>query len=193
MIRVFIGTAAKWAKHEPVLEHSIRANTDAEVEVEFLRAGEHGLKPSGCTGFTNFRYAIPEIAGREGFAIYLDIDMIVLADIAELWDYRERGQWVCLADGSTEVSVIDCTLQFPPIRMLPQFKKYHLVNMAPVRRSIPLEWNVKDRVEPGMKLLHFTDLRQNWIAGEHSCREAMEVLHDYRKSETRDRSGQGIA
>jgi hypothetical protein len=50
--------------------------------------------------------------------------------------------------------------------------------MAPVRRSIPLEWNVKDTVEPGMKLLHFTDLTQDWVNGIHSSREALQVLHD---------------
>jgi hypothetical protein len=178
MIRVFIATAPKWASHEPIIEHSIRSNTDAEVQIEFLRAGEHGLKPSGCTGFTNFRYAIPEIAGHEGFALYFDIDMVVLGNVAELWEYRERGYWVCLVDGSTEVSVIDCTLQFPPVRTLPCFKKWQLAGMAPTRRMIPLEWNVKDSIEPGMKLLHFTDLTQDWVNGEHRSREALQVLHD---------------
>jgi hypothetical protein len=192
MIKVFIGTAPKWTKHEPIIEHSIRSNTDTEVEISFLRAGEHGLKPSGCTGFTNFRYAIPEICKREGFAIYLDIDMVVLADIAELWDYRERGYWVCMADGSTEVSVIDCTLQFPPVHTLASFKKYQLASMMPTRRSIPLEWNVKDTVAPGMKLLHFTDLTQDWVNGSHRSRDALKVLRNV-QSDYQARAGVALA
>ena len=100
LIRVFVGTAPKWEAHEPVLEYSIQKNTSEPVEVNFIR----GLEPSGCTGFTNNRFAVPELAGHEGYTIYLDIDMVVLGDIAELWEYRKPGMWVCMRDGSTEGS-----------------------------------------------------------------------------------------
>lgn len=177
-MRVFIGSAKKWAAHEPVLEYSIKKNTTRDVQITFMRSGENGLQPSGCTGFTNYRFTIPELAGFHGFAIYLDIDMVVLGDIAEIWEYRQVGKWVCMKDGANEVSVIDCSLLFPRKELIHTYQKHQLQAMAPMVRAIPPEWNVKDRVEPGMKLLHFTDLRQNWIAGEHSCRDALKVLHD---------------
>lgn len=175
MIRVFVGAAPKWESHEPILEHSIRRNTESDVEVTFMRAGENGLKPSGCTGFSKFRYEVPRLAGHEGFAIYLDIDMLVLGDIAELWDYRQTGRWICMQDGSTEVMVIDCS----------QARRQ-------LRYWIPPEWNVEDRVEPGMKLLHFTDLKQDWLRGSHSCREALEILHEY-KNDYAARSRMAVA
>ena len=43
------------------------------------------------TGFTNYRYAIPELAGKQGRAIYNDVDQIYLADPAELFDMDMKG------------------------------------------------------------------------------------------------------
>ena len=179
-MRVFIATSTKYASHEPVLEYSIRKHASGPVDIIWMRAGENDLVAHGCTGFTNFRYAIPRLAGRKGYGIYLDVDMLVLADLAGLWAYRQAGKWVCMKDGSTEVSVIDCTLEFPDAVHL--FGKGTLSDMAPLSRSIPLDWNVKDKVLPSMKLLHFTDLyRQPWFTPDRDD-EATRVLKQYEKS-----------
>lgn len=183
MIRVFIGTAPKWAAHEPILEYSIREHCSQPVEINFMRAGEHGLQPSGCTGFTNFRFAVPELAGFQGHAIYLDIDMLVLADISELWEYRKPGRFVTPLSGGTEVSVIDCTMRiYPPASEIHRHKKWELERITPMLFAINALWNVEDELKPGTKLLHFTDLRQDWINGEHNSREAMELLNEYKKN-----------
>lgn len=81
-----------------------------------------------------------------------------MADIAELWSYRQPGKTVCLEDGSTEVLVIDG---------------------RQIVKGIPLCWNVEDKVEPGMKLLHFTDLKtQPWFY-DHPNSEAVELWKNY--------------
>jgi hypothetical protein len=179
MIRVFIATGPRWAEHEPVLEYSIRSNTDAPVEITWMRVGENDLVGHGCTGFTNFRYAIPRLAGGIGFGIYLDIDMLLLADIAELWAYRKPGAWVCLKDGTTEVSVIDCSLRFPSA--VENYKKWDLQRLAPLSPDIPLDWNTEDTTTPTMKLIHFTDLsRQPWFTPDRDD-AAVRVLHQYQE------------
>jgi hypothetical protein len=182
MIRVFIGSNPIYAEQEKVLEYSIREHTQAAVEIIFMRPGENGLTACGCTGFTQFRYCVPELAGRQGFAIYLDVDMIVLADIATLYEYRRAGAWVCLKGGRTEVSVIDCTLRIRPKAQLCGMEKSLALSLTQqyMKKQIPLDWNVRDKVTEGMKLLHFTNLRtQPWLGKQHPNPEAMAVLREY--------------
>ena len=122
-------------------------NTAADVDIKHL----YPTIERGCTGFSRVRWDIKR-------GIYLDCDMIVLGDIAELWDYRKRGKYCCIVDGSTEVGVIDGSVLFP---------------------IIPRCWNVEDRIAPDMKLLHFTDLNtQPWFY-DHPCREAVEIYKQY--------------
>lgn len=172
MIRIFVGSAKPWLCHEPVLEHSIRKHASRPVEITFVHPLGFGMHETGCTSFTNVRYAIPELAGRAGYAIYLDVDMLVLGNIAELWDMRQRGRWVRLADGADEVSVIDCSIQWlPEAKRLHLFQKWHLRQMVEdccVDR-IPLHWNCEDppEITPDMRLVHFTNLdQQPWIRPE---------------------------
>jgi len=182
MIRIYVGSTAVYSEQEKVLEYSIRSNTDAEVEVTFMRPGENGLTTSGCTGFTQFRYCVPELAGRQGFAIYLDVDMILMADIQELYEYRKPGAWVCLKGGRTEVSVIDCSLRIRPKAQLCGMDKSLALALTQeyMKKQIPLDWNVRDKVTEGMKLLHFTNMHtQPWLGKVHPNPEAMAVLREY--------------
>lgn len=157
MINVYVGSHARYAAHEPVLKYSIEKNTTKPVNVHFMRAADMGLPEEGCTGFSKLRFHIPKIA--TGYAIYLDVDMLVTGDIAKLYDYRWPGKWACLVDGSTEVMVIDTSRPSPAYV-----------------RNIPMEWNSEDRITDGMQLLHFTDLTcQPWF-GEHPDREAVALL-----------------
>jgi lipopolysaccharide biosynthesis glycosyltransferase len=178
MIRVFVGSGPQYAEVEPVMEGLLRDSTDADVEVTFMRAGENGLKPSGCTGFTMYRFAVPSLAGREGFAIYLDVDMFVFGDIAKLWGYRQRYHWACLKDGSNEVMVIDCEHgHMPSHRKIHQYRKGQLrPTYAPV---IPSTWNHEDKVNSQTKLLHFTDMgRQPWFHDGHELQPLWEELRE---------------
>jgi len=187
MIRVFVGSNTPYLEQEKVLEYSIRSNTEADVEVTFMRPGENGLKSCGCTGFSQFRYCVPEMAGKRGYAIYLDVDMILMADISELWVWRRAGKWVCLKDGRTEVSVIDCTLPLPSIAHICGMQKAQMITMSGrhMAKSIPMDWNVRDKIKPGMKLLHFTNMHtQPWLGKVHPNNEAMAVLHDYESRAT---------
>ena len=83
MIRIFIGTDGDFHQDaEKVIEYSIRKNTEQEVDLNFIRPGYK----NGVTGFTNHRFIIPELCNYEGYAIYLDVDMLVLGDLSELWE-----------------------------------------------------------------------------------------------------------
>jgi len=170
MIQIYIGSAREWRKVEPVLEHSIRKHASAAIEIHWMRPGENGLHRNGCTGFTMFRYCVPELANHNGWAIYLDVDMLLLADIAELFSYRAPGVFATLTDGSSEVMVIDCSVRLGLTRRdFCMRKKWEITHMIPVQPMIPLDWNSEEVLLPETKLLHFTDLdRQPW---DHESRD----------------------
>ena len=181
MIRVFIATGDKWREHEPILEYSIRKHTDAELDVRFIDPLEYGMGNMGCTGFTHVRWALPELCGNDGYCIYLDIDMLLLRDIRDLWVYRRIGKYVCLIDGSTEVMVMDCRRPMPPKEKLHEYGKHGLLQRAKqyLVPTIPLHWNCKDEVNEETSLLHFTCLKsQPWFTPDRQD-AAVKVLHEY--------------
>lgn len=163
MIPVFIGSSDRFASVEWMTPFSIRENTTAEVDIHIVRPQWFGMQETGCTGFSNVRNEIPRIAKAMGYqyAIYLDVDMLVLGDISDLYAYRRAGSWVCLSDGTTEVSVID-------------------VDHARMESRIPAVWNAEDRAIQGMQLLHFTDLKaQPWFF-DHPNVEAVALYNEYK-------------
>lgn len=184
MIRVLIGSSDKFSRCNRVILASIFENTTEPVQAYIMEPERLGVPYTGCTGFTNLRYAIPEICGYQGFAIYLDVDMLVLGDIAELWNYRQPGAWVQMEDGASEVAVIDCAAHphLPPMKHIHHWHKSELAGAVKAVNAIPRCWNVEDKTEPGMKLLHFTDLKcQPWFYNNHPCAEAVALWNNYEK------------
>jgi hypothetical protein len=101
-IRVFVGCDPNDCDLEQmmVLEHSLRKRASLPVEIEWMQLSRDpssfwysspGDAPAGwrterwATPFSGFRWAVPARCGFEGRAIYMDTDMIVLGDIADLW------------------------------------------------------------------------------------------------------------
>ena len=164
-IPVFIGISERFRAIQGMTERSIRQNTQAPVDIVHL----YPEVESGCTGFSNVRYTIR-------YGIYLDCDMIVLGDIAELWGYRQSDRFVCMEDGSTEVAVIDCRHFCTNKR-----EQYLLPKVC----AIPPEWNVEDhklgdREPVGAKLIHYTDLnKQPWVHGPHPNTHIEALWHQY--------------
>jgi hypothetical protein len=60
------------------------------------------------TPFSGFRFAVPEFMGFEGRAVYMDADMLVLGDVAELLERPMSAGITCCHFSRTDVSVIDC-------------------------------------------------------------------------------------
>lgn len=164
-IKIYIGISKRFECVKHLTANSILRNTKASVDIELL----YPVNESGCTGFSNVRFDI-----RKG--IYLDCDMIVLADIAELWSYHKEGKFVCMQDGSTEVAVIDC---------VHTCKDKTQLNVLPLSKDIPLEWNVEDYkigtdpIPENAKLVHLTDLnKQPWFHN-HPNKYIVELYENY--------------
>ena len=179
---------------ERVLEYSIRKHASCPVQIHWMTANEsegfaiseHGEiegswkigRPIGQawpkrgwgTSFSAFRVAIPELSGYRGRHIYMDVDQLVLGDVAELLALPLRKPWCSINSLRTDVSVIDCSgfankpwwprlsWMRPSGTHLPVYRDI-LSKHDFFDESLPPSWNCcDDRIRPieGQNLLHFT-------------------------------------
>lgn len=95
MIRVFIGYDPREAVAYSVLSHSIMARSSEPVSVAPLMLSElRGIltrerHPLQSTDFAFSRFLTPYLSGFEGWSVFMDCDMLVLDDIANLWKLRD--------------------------------------------------------------------------------------------------------
>lgn len=95
MIRVFIGYDEREAVAWHVLCHSILARCSRPVSFVPLALGHlkgvfnRPRDPLQSTDFSFTRFLTPYLSGYSGWSLFMDCDMLVRADIAELWDLRD--------------------------------------------------------------------------------------------------------
>jgi hypothetical protein len=103
MIRVFIGYDARETVAWHVLCHSILARSSQPVSfVPLALDNLQGLfrrerNPLQSTDFSFTRFLTPYLSGYEGWSLFMDCDMLMRRDIAELWALRdERYAVMCV-------------------------------------------------------------------------------------------------
>jgi mitochondrial fission protein ELM1 len=170
-VRIFLGTEEAQYRAERIFFWSIEKVRDPSRVYEIhLMKNVSGFNRRGWrTGFTNYRFAIPEFAGGVGRAIYNDVDQIYLADPALLFDLDMNGHgYLAISPKDTSVMLIDCP------RMLPMWNrgaastggKHQLTNKPAETPGLwgPLDghWNARDtEYREGLtKCLHYTALHQ---------------------------------
>ena len=170
-VRIFLGTEEAQYRAERVFFWSIEQVRDPARTYEIhLMKNIAGFDRRGWrTGFTKYRFAIPDFAGRTGRAIYNDVDQIYLADPALLFDLDmgEHG-YLAISPEETSVMLIDCA------RMAPIWNrdtanregKHALIKKPAATPGLwgPCDphWNARDNeyVEGRTKCLHYTALHQ---------------------------------
>jgi hypothetical protein len=91
MLKVFIGYDERQPVAYNVLQHSIISKSSEPVAITplvlktFPNAQALANKGNPLTPFTYSRFMVPWLCNYEGWALFLDIDMIVLSDIADLF------------------------------------------------------------------------------------------------------------
>jgi hypothetical protein len=204
-LRLFIGSGEASVLERKTLIYSLRKHTRRPLEI-FVFNGTHNaiefdgqdpvpapmslkVKYRNITEFSLYRFLIPQICRFEGKAIFLDSDMICLADIGELFDSQMDGNAV-LAKANTgsrggwdlSVMLIDCSrCRFDLEKIIDETdrnaysfsdftsfgQKY--LNIHPMRvGNLDPKWNVFDRRDSQTKLIHFTNLlTQPWKHSGH--------------------------
>jgi len=174
-VRIFLGTEPMQHRAERVFVWSVLQHRDPARRYEiYLMKDLTGFERDHWkTGFTNYRYAIPDMAGKTGRAIYNDVDQIYLTDPAELFDMDMQGAGqLCITERETAVMLLDCE-KMATIWHRPEAERGHKktyfrdkVKAIPgMWRQLPGVWNSRDHeYKPGVsKVLHFTTLQmQPW-------------------------------
>ena len=196
-VRIYVGTDRSQEIAFRVLGASIRRRTQLPVEVHSLGGLALPEPPDPAhrarTGFSFARFAIPELAGRTGRAIYLDADMLVLKDIAELWTLPMGDAKVAcqeeLPDGiartapvpgarrrkQCSVMVLDCArLDWDAAEIIaglgPRYTYEQLLgdlcilSESEISYGVPTRWNSLEHADDTTCLLHYTDMMtQPWV------------------------------
>jgi hypothetical protein len=189
-IRVFVGADDSQLVAAAVLEHSIRKYASRPVEFTVMKDMDVPTPKDPAnrprTGFSFYRFLIPKLCGYEGRALYLDCDMQVFADTAELWDIPFDGNTVLCTNQPEPpeqwrddpnfkpgrhlaVMMLDCArLRWDVeeiVRGLDEGRYDYkqlmsdlcIVPQNQIAERIPTQWNSLEMYEAGTtKLLHYT-------------------------------------
>ncbi|MGA1504287.1 MAG: glycosyltransferase [Ilumatobacteraceae bacterium] len=96
MIRVFIGYDENESVAYHVLSHSILRHASQPVSITPLVKQHMGnfyareRSPIESTDFSFTRFLVPYLSGYSGWSIFMDCDMLMTTDIAELWALRDE-------------------------------------------------------------------------------------------------------
>lgn len=179
-VRIFLGTESAQQRAERIFLWSIRQVRDpARVyEIHLMKNLEGFDGRRWLTGFTNYRFAIPDLAGRRGRAIYNDVDQIYLADPGELFDTPMGSHGFLTipplseeASADTSVMLLDCE-RMASVWTLAEARTEKKNTLLARARALPglrgdLDpgWNAcdDDYQEGRSKLLHYSTIHtQPW-------------------------------
>jgi hypothetical protein len=96
MIRVFIGYDRKEPVAFGVLAHSINARASEPVAIAPVMLSQLGhvftraRHPLQSTDFSFSRFLVPHLCDYQGWAVFMDCDMLVVDDITKLWKLRDE-------------------------------------------------------------------------------------------------------
>jgi hypothetical protein len=96
MINVFIGYDPREAVAFSVLAFSIQRHASQPVSIAPLMLGQLGSvltrerHPLQSTDFSFSRFLAPYLSGYSGWSIFMDCDMLMREDIANLWRLRDE-------------------------------------------------------------------------------------------------------
>lgn len=164
-MRVFIGADPRQQVAVQVLAHSISWRASKPVSITPLVLHQLPIKRRGLTEFTFSRYLVPYLCDYRGIALFVDADMLVAGDVAELFDLKDdtavqvvknkqRFEWpsLMLFDNA------QCRQLTPEYIDSPQSSPQSL-KWAPSVGDLPPEWNHcvgYDTLNPEAKLIHYT-------------------------------------
>ncbi len=167
MNRVFIGFDHRQPISYTILQHSIFTRTDTPVSITPLCINQLPIKREGLTPFTWSRFLVPWLCEFKGWGLFLDIDMLVLGDINELFSLADENCAVMVSKNKLRfewASAILFNCAHPDNQKLtPAFietaEGLHKINWTEAVGEFPGEWNHLvgyDEPRDNPKLVHYT-------------------------------------
>lgn len=173
-MRIFLGTEPAQHRAERVFVWSIERVRDPgrRYEIHLMKDLAGFDRRRWTTGFTNYRFAIPHLAGGRGRAIYNDVDQVYRTDPAALFDLDLGDHGVLqIAPDDPSVMLLDAgrMARVWTLEDAQRLPKAELIRRARERPglvgALDPAWNTRDDERPpdAAKLIHFTTLHtQPW-------------------------------
>ena len=191
MINVFIGYDSKEKVAYNVLSHSIIQNSTKPVAItpialnnlkdDFVRERNN----ISSTEFSFSRFMIPHLMNYQGWALFMDCDMLMFEDIAELWRMRDDSKaiQVCKHDyvPKEKTKFLGQTQTAYPKKnwssfMLMNCKKCSTLTPDYVNRASGLELHQFKWLE-SEDLIGDLPLEWNWLVGEYDYNKNAKNVH----------------
>ena len=191
MINVFIGYDSKEKVAYNVLSHSIIQNSTKPVSItpialnnlkdDFVRERNN----LSSTEFSFSRFIIPHLMNYQGWALFMDCDMLMFEDIAELWRMRDDRYaiQVCKHDyvPKEKTKFLGQVQTAYPKKnwssfMLMNCKKCTTLTPDYVNKASGLELHQFKWLE-GDHLIGDLPLEWNWLVGEYEHKDDVKNVH----------------
>lgn len=186
-VRIFVGCDPNNCDLEQmmVLDYSVRKHAHQPIDITWMQlnhdpnsawysdqetgSGWHTEK--WATPFSGFRWAIPESCNFEGRAIYMDADVIVLCDVAELWAHPMSDDAIVVAKGGKSSARL-CTCVWDCKKA-----KSHLPSLDEMRADPDGHKKMMQLIKNDTRLVQpYLDSYNN-IDGEDLPIEKIKILH----------------
>lgn len=167
ILKVFIGYDHRQSIAYNVLQHSIISQSSKPVAIIPLVLDQLNMKRTGLTPFTFTRFLVPHLCDYQGWALFLDIDMVVKDDIAKLFDLADDRYAVMVSKNQhrfewASAMLFNCErnkiLTEEYIRSAAGLHGINWVQESEVG-ALPPEWNFLvgyDELIGSPKLIHYT-------------------------------------
>tara|TARA_R110000796_G_scaffold65782_2_gene151814 strand:+ start:24274 stop:24990 length:717 start_codon:yes stop_codon:yes gene_type:complete len=166
-LRVFIGYDHRQPISLNVLQQSIYSRSSKPVSITPLVLSQLPLKRQGLTPFTFSRFLTPYLCGFKGWALFLDLDMLVVDDIAKLFDCADDKYTVMVAKNKkrfewASVMLFNCgKCQKLVPRYIEEADGLHTIGWAEENKigDLPSHWNHLvgyDNPRNDASLIHYT-------------------------------------
>lgn len=93
-MKIHIGYDPRQRLSYHVLAQSIIERASRPAEITALRIEQLPMRRQGLTPFTFSRFLVPFLCGYQGHALFLDADMVVTGDVAELFGMADDAKAV---------------------------------------------------------------------------------------------------
>ncbi|OTG67351.1 glycosyl transferase [Acinetobacter silvestris] len=187
VIKIFIGCDPNNCDLEQmmVLDYSIHKHTQHPIEIVWMQLSHDPASPwytnqetgqgwhttKWATPFSGFRWAIPEHCNFKGRAIYMDADVVILSDIAELWSHPIDDQAIVIAKGGKNSARL-CTCLWDCEKA-----KQYLLQLNELQSNPDSHKNMMQLLKDQPHLVQPYQDSYNCIDGEGLAADQIKILH----------------
>ena len=190
MIPIFIGYDSKVKIAYHVLTESILRNSSTPVTISPINLSNlkniytRKQDPLASTEFSFSRFLVPHLMNYNGWAIFMDSDMVMLSDITELWSLRNEDYaiQVCKHD-YTPKSKNKFLGNNQTIYAKKNWSSLMLMDCSKCKTLTPEYVNTRSGLELHQfkwldeNLIGSIPLEWNWLVGEYPYKKEVHNIH----------------